>query len=44
MYADAAEKADEISSFMVSFLKRDVKDWVISPSMFVNSRLNLVSL
>ena len=44
MYADAAEKADEVTSFMNSFLKRGVKNFVSSSSMFVNSRLNLVSM
>ncbi|KAK8384906.1 hypothetical protein O3P69_014459 [Scylla paramamosain] len=44
MYADIADKAEEVSSYMVSFLKRDAKDWVTSPSMFVNSRLHLVHL
>ncbi|MPC32860.1 hypothetical protein E2C01_026191 [Portunus trituberculatus] len=44
MYADIADKAEEVSSYMASFLKRDVKEWVMSPSMFVSSRLNLVHL
>lgn len=44
MYADVTDKAAEVSSYMMSFLKRDAKEWVMSPSMFVNSRLNLVHL
>lgn len=44
MYAEAEGKAEEVASYMVSLLKRDIMKCVIAPSMFVLSRLNLVSL
>ncbi|XP_050713984.1 uncharacterized protein LOC126997000 isoform X3 [Eriocheir sinensis] len=44
MYAEAADKAHEVASHLVSLLKRDIKKCVIEPSMFVLSRLNLIRL